>query len=134
MDHSIRCSMQCFRARWFCQNSFLAWGYAVWCAISLPAGVRQEFVQGAGDSSPTLCKGHRGNYWDPQRPPSNAGRRDTSLTSIRGTAHPLMNYPARETPGWQFIAVSGCEPRLYSFEASARTSRPSSQLRSIYWR
>ena len=41
-----------------------------------------------------------------------------SLTSIRGTAHTLMNHSACETPGWQFIAGSGFKPRLDSLEAS----------------
>ena len=36
----------------------------------------QEFVDGAGDSSVTLRKGHRGNT---QRPASNSGRRDAGF-------------------------------------------------------
>ena len=49
------------------------------------------------------------------------------------TAHPLMNHPACETPGWQFIAGSGFEPRRDSLEASVHTFRPSwSQMTSIH--
>ena len=35
----------------------------------------------------------------------------SSLTFNRETAHTLMNHPACETPGWQFIAGLGFEPK-----------------------
>ena len=41
-----------------------------------------------------------------------------SLTYVRETAHTFMNHPACETPGWQFIAESGFEPRLESSEGN----------------
>ena len=44
-----------------------------------------------------------------------------SLSSIRGTAHTLMNHPACETLGWQFIAGSGFKSRQH--RASMRTSQ-----------
>jgi len=42
---------------------------------------------------------------------------------LRDGTHTLMNHPACETPGWQFIAVSGFKPKLDSLETSMHTSR-----------
>uniref|UniRef100_A0A8C4R570 Major facilitator superfamily domain containing 3 n=1 Tax=Eptatretus burgeri TaxID=7764 RepID=A0A8C4R570_EPTBU len=54
-----------------------------------------------------------------------------SLMSVRGTAHTLINHPACETAGRQFIVGSGFKPRRDSFEASVRTSKLSCQFRRV---
>jgi len=55
-----------------------------------------EFVQGTGDSSPTLRKGHCGIFNIHQLMLADSTPR---LTSIRGMAHTLMLLPALETLG-----------------------------------
>ena len=60
-----------------------------------PAVVRQEFVivQCASDSSPTLHEGYRRIFKAHELMQAHG---TPSLTSIRGTAHTLMNLPAGE--------------------------------------
>ena len=100
-----------------------AWLYC-WCNAICRLGEEFEFGQGASNSSPTLHKGHSGFFNIHQWMPVD---RTPGLTSIQGMAHTLMNYPACETPGWEFIAGSGFEPKLHSLEASVHTSKPSCQ-------
>ena len=77
------------------------------------------FDQGAGDSSLILHERYRGTFNVHQLMPAYG---TPSLTSNWGMAHTLMNHPASETPGRQFIAGPRFEPRLDSLEASLRTS------------
>ena len=51
----------------------------------------------------------------------------SSLTSIRGKAHTLMNHPACETLGWQFRGGLGIKPKRDGLEASVHNFRPSCQ-------
>ena len=52
-------------------------------------GRNLEFSHGAGDSSPTLREAHHGIFNVHQLMSADA---TPSLTSIRGTAHTLMNH------------------------------------------
>ena len=73
-------------------------------------GKNLQFVQDAGDSSPSLREGHRGIFSVDEL---IAGGWDSRFTSIRGTAHTTMNHPTCETPGMiSFIAGSTFKPRL----------------------
>ena len=71
-------------------------------------GRNLKLVQGAGDSSPTFRQGHCGicNVQQLMLADGMPG-----LTSILGMAQTLINRPACETAGWQFIAGSGFERR-----------------------
>ena len=62
------------------------------------AGLGQVFgfVQGAGDSSPTLREGHHVIFNVNQIMLADG---TPGFTFIRGTARALMNLPACETPG-----------------------------------
>ena len=73
-----------------------------------------ELGQGSGNSSPTLCEGHRGIFNMHQLMLAD---RTPSFTSIQGTAHRLMKH-GDETLGQRF------KPRLDSLEVSVRTSWP----------
>ena len=83
-------------------------------------GRNLEFVHGAGDGSPNIHEGHHGIFDVHQLMLANG---TPSLTPIQGMAHKLMNRPACETPGWQFIAGSGFKLMLDSLEESMHTSR-----------
>ena len=74
-----------------------------------------------------LAYSSRRTPWDLLYPPTNDGRCDTHLTSIQGTAQPLMSHTDFKTPGWQFIAGSGFKHRLDSLKVSVRPSRSSCQ-------
>ena len=78
----------------------VARGTLGWFAIAYPAVMRAiicDLANGSGDSSPTLCKGHRGMFIKiHQLLPADE---TPILTSIRGAAHALMNHPTCETPG-----------------------------------
>ena len=106
---------------------FLGMDYAGWFAITFLAvrqGMNLSFVKGAGDSSPTLHKGHRRIFIVHKRMLADG---TLSLTSIWGMPLTVILLSYLWNTRMTVYSWADVEPKLDSAEMSVRTSRLSCQ-------